>query len=328
MSLKKPRPLLLGCSDIPSTVSVVLFVVLVGAILTGCTASSTQPTSNPPSTATATTLTDEQRVEEQAFDLWLAQLVQPQIVVQPQTSTSSGTALPCVTEGSPRDGLAQVEWCAQWAFQQSSIGQVNGSPLSGAAMVTINPSVAQRYVSTSWSCSGVDYLPTTPQGGGYVDKVSRAGTYSSTGIIEYSQIRISVVPRDITDAGRANGITWDGKLDINIVQRHRFSAEDFGHVGSFPGFLSLFPNVLPTMGQWSDYADIQSSAQVALQNGKLVTSAAYFWTSTGWSFDPSTNHYDQIAPGEAIFRFQLAGQVGPSSTLLSTASDPDLPRCL
>jgi hypothetical protein len=230
--------------------------------------------SKPPLASALAPLTDEQRAEEQAFDLWLAELIQP------LTAVFAVNASSCPKEGDKVDisyshSSDKIDACAQWTSQVTSTGKVNGVPLSGAAMVTANPPEMQRFATVSWSCSGTVYTTKWVQG-----VVVRSGANSSAGTIERSQIRISATSDAISDADRANGITWQGKVLINSIERLSYSAEDFSNVT---------PNYNPPtkplgVGQWTSYTDIQSEAALALQSGKLVTS-----------------DHNQIVPSKSIF---------------------------
>jgi hypothetical protein len=224
-------------------------------MVSGCTATNTQPTSKKaqPSPSSTASLTEEQRAEVQAFDMWLAGLILPLTA-----AAAVDNRLGCPNEGDKIDitYYSDPVWsCAQWTFQVSSTGKVNGGPLSGAAMVTANPPPTQVNVMTSWSCAGTVYKLKSRT-------VARSGANSSAGTIERSQIRISAGALAISDADRANNITWQGTVFIKFVERISYSAQDF----------STHPTQPPGVGQWSSYSDMQSYANLALQNGKLVTS--------------------------------------------------------
>lgn len=226
-------------------------------------------------------LSDEQRAEEQAFDLWLAGLTQP------VTEYFGANALACPKEGDKVDisysRSDKSDACDQWTFQVVSTGKVNGGPLSGASMVTADPPEMQRFVTVSWSCSGTVYTTKYFQG-----VVVRSGANSSSGTIERSQIRISAVSAAISDADRANGITWQGRVLIDFIERLSYSADALSNVTPYEQ-----PAKPPAVGQWSSYADVESGnyLYLALQNGTLVTSP----------------DHNPILPGERIFSFGATG---------------------
>jgi hypothetical protein len=295
MTLNKPLSRLVGCLDVPLIVPVTLLAALVVGLLSGCGTSNTQPSSNLPSPATASPsavapLTDEQRAEEQAFDLWLAELIQP------VTEFFGANALGCPKEGDKVDiSYSRSDMtvaCAHWAFQITSTGKVNGVPLSGAAMVTANTPETQRFVTVSWSCSGPVYTTKYSQG-----VVVRSGANSSAGTIERSQIRISDTSGSISDADRANGITWQGSVLIQFIERLSYSAEVFSNVAPYEQ-----PTKPRGVGQLTSYTDVQSKVDLALQNGKLVTS-----------------DHKQIVPGERIFYFGTTGNHRKATPLRSAS---------
>ena len=287
MTLNRPLARLLGCLDVPLIVPVTLLAALVVGLLSGCGATNTQPSSNLPSPAKASPsaaapLTDEQRAEEQAFDLWLAELILP------ITEYFGANALRCPKEGDKPNTNYYADSsvaCDQWTFQVGSTGKVNGAPLSGAAMVTANPPATERYVTISWSCAGTVYTfhPNAPA-------VVRSGANSSAGTIERSQIRISDTSASISDADRANGITWQGKVFIEFIERLSYSAEAFSNVTPYE-----HPAKPPGVGQLTSYTDIRTEAYLALQNGTLVR------------YNFLTSGYNQIVPGERIFGFGTTG---------------------
>jgi hypothetical protein len=255
-------------------------VALIGA---GCGSPSATPgtaattgSNGGSSVATAAPLTDQQRVEGQAFDLWVGQWIAPLAVTQMGIG-SSGSSV-CHKEGEIQGGMfgALAEWCSQWALRITNSGKVKGEPLSGAIMATAIPAADQRFMVASWSCSGTDYLIPPAGGLGANKPVSKVGTYGSTGTVERRQIGILVTPQAVSDADHANGITWRGHVQVTFIQRSSFLVEDFGNIGNILHSASVVQGNQPqppAVGQWSSYSDIQSDADVALQNGKLTSTS-------------------------------------------------------
>jgi hypothetical protein len=107
---------------------------------------------------------------------------------------------------------------------------------------------------------------------------------------------------------------------ITFIQRFNFSAEDFGNLGNTAAFGKIQMDNLPVVGHWSSYSDFENFTTVALQNDKLVTSK---------SGQFSTQHWEQPLPGESIFDFTVAsnlGQTNPST--VGTPNDAGLSNCL